>query len=170
MWTSHHITVEAEVPLLGIKDKATLLRRVVRETLNQEGITAPCEVNVLFTDDVGIQEINREQRQIDAPTDVLSFPMWELAPGERPEKAWADPGTGLIALGDIVLNIDRVVLQAHEYGHPLYRELAYLGVHSMLHLLGYDHLDEGAEKARMRSREKTILQILGIPREEEAKA
>lgn len=170
MWTSHRISVEAEVPLLGIKDKAALLRRVIRETLSQEGILSPCEINVLFTDDVGIREINRDQRGIDAPTDVLSFPMWDMSPGVLPEAAWADPGTGLIALGDMVLSIDRVAIQAHEYGHPLRRELAYLAVHSTLHLLGYDHMDEGPEKVRMRSRERAILQILGIPREEETKA
>lgn len=168
MWTTHHITVEAEVSVPAQKEKTELIQSVICKALEEEMVTVPCEINVLFTDDAGIQEINREQRQIDTPTDVLSFPMLELNPGEGlSEHVWADPGSGLTALGDMVLNLDRMKEQAEEYGHSLRRELCYLVVHSVLHLLGYDHLDEGAEKAKMRAREEAILNTLGIDREEE---
>lgn len=167
MWTSHRITIDAEVPVSGAKDKAALIRKVIKVTLLEEGVLVPCEINVLLTKDEGIQEINLEQRGIDAPTDVLSFPMLELAPGEKPEETWKDPGTGLVVLGDMVLNLDRMQEQAKEYGHSMKRELCYLVVHSVLHLLGYDHLDEGEEKAKMRAREEAILETLGIGREEE---
>ncbi len=167
MWTSHRITIDAEVPVSGLKDKAALIRKVIKAVLSEEGILVPCEINVLLTKDEGIREINVEQRGIDAPTDVLSFPMLELTPGDKPEEAWKDPGTGLVALGDMVLNLDRMQEQAKEYGHTMKRELCYLVVHSVLHLLGYDHLDEGEEKAKMRAREEAILETLGIGREEE---
>lgn len=167
MWTSHRITIDAEVPVPGQKEKAAQIRKVIKATLSEEGIASPCEINVLFTDDVGIQEINREQRDIDAPTDVLSFPMLELSPGDKPDEADKDPGTGLIVLGDMVLNLDRMKEQAAEFGHSLERELCYLVVHSVLHLLGYDHLDEGEEKAKMRTREEAILGTVGIGREEQ---
>ena len=91
----------------------------------------------------GIHEINRELRQVDRPTDVLSFPEFELTPGQLPGPEDADPGTGLIPLGDMVLSMERVAAQAREYGHSKRRELSYLVTHSVLHLLGYDHLDEG---------------------------
>ena len=168
MWTTHRMSIETEVAVSGLKAKATLIRKVIRAALEAEGVTIPCEVNILFTDDRGMAEINLEQRGIDAPTDVLSFPMLELSPGQPPQDgAWADPGTGLTPLGDMVLNLDRLAEQARAYGHSDKRELCYLTVHSVLHLLGYDHLDEGAEKARMRSREEAILADLGIPREKE---
>lgn len=167
MWTSHRITIDAEVPVSGLKDKAALIRKVIKAALSEEGVLVPCEINVLLTQDEGIREINVEQRGIDAPTDVLSFPMLELTPGDKPEEAWKDPGTGLVALGDMVVNLDRMQEQAKEYGHSMKRELCYLVVHSVLHLLGYDHLDEGEEKAKMRAREEAILETLGIGREEE---
>lgn len=166
MWTTHRITIDTETPVQGQKALSALIRKGIRMVLDAEGVTVPCEVNVLLTDDTGIQEINKEQRQIDAPTDVLSFPMLELAPGEPlTEDFWADPGTGLTALGDMVLNLDRMKEQATQYGHSDRRELCYLVVHSALHLLGYDHLDEGVDKALMRKREEVILNILGITRE-----
>lgn len=168
MWTTHHITIEADVKIVGQKTKATLIRKMIRGVLEAEGVAVPCEVNVLLTDDAGIQEINKEQRQIDAPTDVLSFPMLELCPNEPlTERVWADPGTGLTVLGDMVLSLDRMRKQAEEYGHSEQRELCYLVVHSALHLLGYDHLDEGPDKALMRKREEIILNKLGITRKDE---
>ena len=166
MWTTHRISIEAEVAVPGLKAKSALIRKVIRAALEAEGVTVPCEINILFTDDEEMAEINLEQRGIDAPTDVLSFPMLELTPGDPPrDDTWADPGTGLTPLGDMVLNLNRMVEQARAYGHSDGRELCYLTVHSVLHLLGYDHLDEGPEKARMRAREETILAGLGIPRE-----
>ena len=126
----------------------------------------PCEVDVLLTDDEGIHQINLEQRGVDAPTDVLSFPMFEFAPGQPPaEGAEIDPETGLLPLGDMVVSMERARAQGEEYGHGTKRELAYLAVHSVLHLLGYDHMDDGPQKARMRAREEAILNQLGITRE-----
>ena len=94
-----------------------------------------------------------------------SFPEFDLTPGEHPDEMDADPGTGLIPLGDMVISMEHVVAQAKEYGHSRQRELAYLVTHSVLHLLGYDHLDEGPQKAQMRAREEAILTELGITRE-----
>ncbi len=141
-----------------------LLRRVITAALNAEGVSVPCEINLLMTDDEGIHAINREQRDVDRPTDVLSFPMFDLQPGDKPAADWADPDTGLVPLGDMVISLERCAEQATEFGHPLKRELAYLCVHSVLHLLGYDHMDEGPMKAQMRAREEAILQTLGITR------
>jgi len=142
-----------------------LLERVIPAALDAEGVTVPCEVDVLFTDDAGIHEINLEQRGVDRPTDVLSFPMFELTPGDKPSAEDADPATGLVPLGDMVLSLERAREQAAEYGHSVEREAAYLAVHSVLHLLGYDHMDEGPMKAQMRQREEAILGALGITRE-----
>lgn len=168
MWKTHRISMEAEVAVPGFKAKSALIRKGIKAALAAEGVTVPCEVNVLFTDDGGMAQINLEQRGIDAPTDVLSFPMLELRPGRPPrDDGWADPGTGLTPLGDMVLNLDRMAEQARDYGHSETRELCYLTVHSVLHLLGYDHLDEGPEKAAMRAREEAVLSDLGIPREPE---
>jgi probable rRNA maturation factor len=121
-------------------------------------------VDVLLTDDEGIHAINLEQRQVDRPTDVLSFPMFDLAPGDKPQPGWADPATGLVPLGDMVISLERCAAQAEEFGHPIERELAYLCVHSILHLLGYDHMDEGPMKRQMREQEEAILEKLGIGR------
>ena len=160
---THKIIIESEVGTL--KEVRTHLRRCIRTALEMEGVPAACEINVLITDDAGIQELNKEQRGIDAPTDVLSFPMFDLIPGELPDAEDADPGTGLIPLGDMVISMEHVTAQAKEYGHSNRRELAYLVTRSVLHLLGYDHLDEGEQKARMRAREEAILSELGIKRD-----
>ena len=160
----HEIIVSADVP--GVDDGLrSFLRRVIRAALDAEGVDVPCEVNVLVTGDRGIHQINLDTRGVDAPTDVLSFPMFDLEPGDKPAQADADPATGLVPLGDMCLSLERAKAQAKEYGHANRRELAYLAVHSVLHLLGYDHLDEGDMKARMRGREEDILAGLGIPRE-----
>ena len=141
-----------------------LLNEVIPAALLAEGVDKPCEINVLLTDDAGIHTINLEQRGVDAPTDVLSFPMFDLKPGDKPSAEDVDPGSHLIPLGDMVLNLDRVKSQGEEYGHGPRRECAYLAVHSVLHLLGYDHMDDGPMKAQMREREETILNKLGIGR------
>ena len=159
----HYLPVTSDVPGVSDEQKA-FLRKVIRETLNAEGVDFPCEIDVRLTNDAVIQEINLEMRDVDQPTDVLSFPVFELQPGERPDKSDADPGTGLVPLGDMVISMERVAAQAKEYGHANRRELAYLAVHSVLHLLGYDHLDEGPMKAQMRAREEAILAGLGITR------
>lgn len=141
------------------------LQRAIAAALAAEEVEAPCIVEVCITDDEGIHTTNREMRGVDRPTDVLSFPMFELAPGDKPRREWADPDTDKVYLGDIMISLERAQAQAEEYGHSLERELCYLAVHSVLHLLGYDHLDEGPMKAQMRTREEEILGGLGIVRE-----
>ena len=160
----HYIPVTADVPGAASQGNCALIRKVIRTALAAEGVDFPCEVDVLLTDDSGIHAINREMRQVDRPTDVLSFPEFDLTPGELPGTQDADPGTGLVPLGDMVISLEHVAVQAKEYGHSNRRELAYLVVHSVLHLLGYDHLDEGPQKAQMRAREEAILGELGITR------
>ena len=163
---NHEILMETEVD--GAEPYAELLRRVIPAALEAEGVGFPCEVDVLFTDDAGIHAINLEQRGVDRPTDVLSFPMFDLTPGVPPalEDVEADPGTGLVPLGDMVISLERARAQGEEFGHGTEREVAYLAVHSVLHLLGYDHLDEGPQKRQMRAREEVILESLGIGRGE----
>lgn len=160
---AHDIIISSELEEDTAQMEA-LLQQVIPAALAAEEVDMPCEVDVLFTDDAGIQAINLAERGVDSPTDVLSFPMLELTPGDKPSPADADPGTGRIPLGDMVLNMDRIRSQGEEYGHGPRREAAYLAVHSVLHLLGYDHMDEGPMKAQMRSREETILAQLGITR------
>ena len=160
---NHEIIIETEVD--GAEEYADLLRQVIPAALEAQRVEVPCEVDVLFTDDEGIHQINLEQRGVDRPTDVLSFPMFDLKPGENPTEENADPGTGLVPLGDMVLSLERAKAQGEEYGHGARREAAYLAVHSVLHLLGYDHMDEGPMKAQMREREEAILGTLGIGRE-----
>lgn len=164
MRKTHYIPITADVPGAANDANCALIRRTIRTALAAEGLTAPCEVDVLLTDDDGIHEINRELRQVDRPTDVLSFPEFELTPGQLPGPEDADPGTGHIPLGDMVLSMERVAAQAREYGHSKRRELSYLVTHSVLHLLGYDHLDEGPMKAQMRAREEAIMALLGLDR------
>lgn len=161
----HLISIRATIPGMDEGIRA-FIKKTIRVALEAEGVTFPCEVNVLLTSDEGIWEINREQRGVDAPTDVLSFPMFDLSPGELPvPEDDADPETDCVPLGDMVISMERVAAQAKEYGHSNRRELSYLTVHSVLHLLGYDHMDEGAEKERMRAREEAILSKLGQARE-----
>ena len=144
------------------------IRTCINAVLKAEGVTAKCEINVLVTDDAGIREINRTSRNIDSATDVLSFPMFELAPGELPADwtEYEDPDTGLVPLGDMCISLERAIAQAKEFGHTTRREVGYLTIHSMLHLLGYDHLDEGPQKRQMRAREETIAsEIPGMGRD-----
>ena len=159
----HYIPITADVP--GISDeKRAFIRKVIRTALAAEGVTFPCEIDVLLTHDAGIHQINLDMRQVDRATDVLSFPEFDLTPGQLPGEEDADPGTGLVPLGDMVISMEHVAAQAREYGHSNRRELAYLVVHSVLHLLGYDHLDEGPMKAQMRGREEAIIAELGLTR------
>ena len=161
----HYIASTADVSGADSKRRCALIRKVIRTALAAEGVDFPCEVDVLLTDDGNIHTINREMREVDRATDVLSFPEFDLAPGELPTEEDADPGTGLVPLGDMVISMEHVAAQAKEYGHSQRRELAYLVTHSVLHLLGYDHLDEGPQKKEMREREEAILAELGITRE-----
>ena len=135
-----------------------IIKTCINETLKAERISVPCEINVLVTNDEGIHIINKTSRDIDRPTDVLSFPMFEFVPGDLPYDwtEFQDPATGLVPLGDMCISLQRAEAQAKEFGHSLRREVGYLTIHSMLHLLGYDHLDEGPMKAQMREREEAI--------------
>ena len=160
---THQILFSSDVDLpAGVEEQ---IETAILAALDAEGVDVPCEIDVLVTDDGGIREVNRDMREVDAPTDVLSFPMFDLTPGDKPSPQDADPESGLVPLGDMCISLERAQAQGEEYGHGLKRELSYLAVHSVLHLLGYDHLDEGPEKARMRAREEGILGKLGITRE-----
>jgi probable rRNA maturation factor len=160
---SHRILIRREKTGLGKELDARLLRFCIRAALAAEGVDTPCEVGVLLTDDEGIRKLNHKFRGKDAPTDVLSFPLQALTPGAfSPDPLEIDPETGRLPLGDIVLSVSRIKDQAEQYGHDVNREMAYLAVHSALHLLGYDHTDEGADKRLMRAREKEIMKRAGL--------
>jgi probable rRNA maturation factor len=135
-----------------------IIKKCIHATLAAEGIEAPCEINVLVTNDRGIHAVNLASRNIDRPTDVLSFPMFQLEPGNPPAdwEEYLDPETELCPLGDMCISLERATAQAKEFGHSTKREVGYLTIHSMLHLLGYDHLDEGEQKKQMREREEAI--------------
>ena len=141
-----------------------IIKKCVETTLAAEGVCVPCEINVLVTNDKGIRAINQACRNIDKATDVLSFPMFQLEAGNPPENwdAFMDPETQMCPLGDMAISFERAVAQAKEFGHSSRREIGYLTIHSMLHLLGYDHLDEGPQKAQMRGREEAIAAM--VPR------
>ena len=160
---THQIILDAEVEVpVGVEER---IESVILAALEAQQVALPCEISVLLTDDEGIHQVNLDMRDVDRPTDVLSFPMFELEPGVPPEdEDYLDPATGLCPLGDMCISLERAAAQAEEFGHSLERELCYLTVHSVLHLLGYDHLDEGPMKAQMREREEAILGALGITR------
>jgi probable rRNA maturation factor len=126
-----------------------LVRNAIEATLAFENVSADCEVSVTFADNEGIRAINREYRQIDAPTDVLSFPLFEESAGKK-------------QLGDIVLSLERCAAQAEEFGHSFERECAFLTVHSTLHLLGYDHVNGEEEEKDMRKRQTAIVENMGF--------
>ena len=137
---------------------AGVIQKSILKVLEAEGMPIGCEINVLVTNDKGIRAINNASRNIDMATDVLSFPMFSMIPGSLPDdwSDYLDPDTKLCPLGDIAISLERAAAQAKEFGHSLRREIGYLTIHSMLHLLGYDHLDEGEQKKKMRQREETI--------------
>ena len=162
----HYIPVTSELPEGVSQHRCAWIRKVIRAALEAEGVDFRCEVDVCITDDEGIRAINQDMRGIDKATDVLSFPVFSLEPGQLPDEEDADPCTGLVPLGDMAISMEHVKAQAKEYGHSQTRELSYLVVHSVLHLLGYDHLDEGEQKRQMRAREEEILASLGVTRGE----
>ena len=134
------------------------ITRCIEEALKAEKVPVPCEINVLVTNDKGIRAINHASRQIDAATDVLSFPMFQFEAGKLPVAwdAFIDPETNMCPLGDMAISLERAIAQSREFGHSVRREIGYLTIHSVLHLLGYDHMDEGEQKAQMRLREESI--------------
>ena len=133
-----------------------LIRRAVRATLACERFDRDAMVSVTFTDNEGIREKNREFRGIDAPTDVLSFPMYDMKNGDMPLDG------EICELGDIVLSLERAAEQAEEFGHSYERECAFLTVHSVLHLLGYDHVNSEEEEAEMRARQRVVMKKIGL--------
>lgn len=157
--TMHEIYISREKKGLGHNNAAKLIKKSVQKALDAEGIDYPCIVSVMLTDNEGIHEVNQQFRGVDRPTDVLSFPLNELEAGTFSLGACeTDPATGAVMLGDMMISLERCAEQGMELGHGFERELCYLTVHSVLHLLGYDHLDEGPMKARMREREKEIME------------
>ncbi len=133
-----------------------LIRKACIATLKLENFENSAEVDVSLVDDKAIKEINNEQRNIDAATDVLSFPLSENGNYD------SNPATGAFMLGDIVISVETALKQAELYGHGIEREIAFLTVHSMLHLLGYDHVNGGLEQAVMREKEEAVLSALGL--------
>ena len=135
-----------------------LVRRAVKGALKYESFPYNAEVSVTFTDNEGIRELNREYRDKDSATDVLSFPMYNFLEGDTP----ADEDTA--ELGDIVLSLERAISQAQELGHSTKREIAFLTVHSVLHLLGYDHETGAEDEKKMFAKQNEIMDVLGIKR------
>ncbi|MBE6751773.1 MAG: rRNA maturation RNase YbeY [Ruminococcaceae bacterium] len=135
-----------------------LVRRCCNAVLLYEEFKEPAEVSVTFVDDERIHSLNKEYRDVDSSTDVLSFPLGENGVYDK------NNDTGALLLGDIVISIPTAVRQAKTYGHSLQREIGFLTVHSMLHLLGYDHVNGGMEEVRMREKEERVLTELGLKR------
>lgn len=146
-----------------------LIKSCIEEVLDYEKFNKASEISVVITDNEGIRKINREYRNIDKETDVLSFPMLEYEEGYYKEgKIDVDfedinPETGNVVLGDIVISLEKAKSQAEEFGHSIQREIAFLTVHSMLHLLGYDH-ERDEDRVIMREKEEEILNRLGLIR------
>ena len=137
-----------------------LVRRCCNAVLTFEEFSDPAEISVTLVNDEQIHELNKMHRNIDRSTDVLSFPLGENGVYDK------NLETGASLLGDIVISVETAVRQAEEYGHTLQREIGFLTVHSMLHLLGYDHVDGGIEAVHMREKEERVLTELGLKRNE----
>ena len=137
-----------------------LMRRCCHAVLELENFQGSAEVDISLVDNQQIREINKEQRNIDMVTDVLSFTLGENGQYDK------NPETGASMLGDVVLSVERAIEQAEQYGHSLQQEIGYLTVHSVLHLLGYDHVDGGLEAVRMREKEEAVMASVGLPRGE----
>ena len=165
------LNFEAEVNVPFDFDVEALAGEVINFTLEHEDFPYEPEVNLTLVDNEGIHAINKEFREIDRPTDVLSFPMLSYENAGDFSKLEDDyddnfnPDTGEIMLGDIVISVEHAVAQANEFGHTFEREMGYLTVHSMLHLLGYDHVNGGLEKTIMREKEEEALGRLGLTRD-----
>ena len=162
----HNIVITGQHHSLSALVLRSHIRRCIMAALEEEGVNCACEINVLITDDDGIRAINSAYRQIDKATDVLSFPMFQLTPGVLPESwdEYRDVETDLVPLGDMAISVERAKQQAREFGHSVKREVGYLTIHSILHLLGYDHVDEGEMKRQMRAREEAIAARLELYR------
>ncbi len=163
------VTIERESDIPLPFSEQEVAEAVISETLDYEDCPYEVQVSIILTNNDEIQQINLEQRGVDAPTDVLSFPMIEYAyPSdftvlEADDMNSFDPDTGELILGDIVISVDKVLEQAEKYGHDIKREYAFLIAHSMLHLFGYDHMDE-VERENMELKQDEILTRLNITR------
>lgn len=164
------ICIEDETEGILTFDYESVIRQAIETSLDDEGCPYEVSVNVLITDDDAIAQINQTYRQIERATDVLSFPMIDyLTPGnfdflETAEaEDYFDPDSGELVLGDIILSADHVLSQARAYGHSPQRELGFLTVHSMLHLFGYDHMEED-ERSIMEERQRVILNKMNLKR------
>lgn len=162
----HRIRITPEAEVAELDSVCELITRCACAALEAEGAPEGCFVDVTIVDGETIREINRENRGKDAVTDVLSFPMLEFFNGEWPEDVEEErsPEDGSLFLGDMILNYDRAVEQAEEYGHSVQRECGFLTVHSMLHLLGYDHERSEDERQLQRKQEEAVLSSLGLLR------
>ena len=154
---AYEVYVSRERKHLGHNNSAALIKKAASLALRTEGVEKAI-ICVMLTDDEGIRRVNREFRGVDRATDVLSFPLNELQPGAfDPAACETDPETGAVLLGDMMISVPRCEEQGRDFGHGYEREIRYLTVHSVLHLLGYDHTDEGKMKKQMRAREKQIM-------------
>lgn len=150
-------------------DYNELINKVVLECLNYEGCPFETEISILLTDDSEIRAINKQFRNIDKPTDVLSFPALEYMKAgdfsniEEAVGEFFNPDSGELILGDIVISVDRAISQAEEYSHSIIREIAFLTAHSMFHLMGYDHINED-ERQELEYRQKAVLDRINITR------
>lgn len=161
--------IENETEIKFPFDYEQVIKDTILAALDYEECPYESEVNVLLTDNAGIREVNKETRNIDKETDVLSFPIAEYETpadfdGLEAQPDVFNPETGEYMLGDIMISLEKVIAQAEEYNHSKKRELAFLVAHSMLHLMGYDHMDD-EERKQMEERQDAVLQSIGITRD-----
>ncbi|WMJ88050.1 rRNA maturation RNase YbeY [Anaerocolumna sp. MB42-C2] len=163
------LNIEYETEIKLDFDYESIIEKVVKKSLDREKCPYEVELNVILTGNQEMKEINKEYRNIDTPTDVLSFPMIDYeTPAdfsglEEEEDNYFNPETGELLLGDIIISVEKVMEQAKQYGHSLKRELAFLTAHSMMHLFGYDHMEE-EERIIMEEKQKNVLDELQIYR------
>lgn len=167
------INIEYETDIKLNLDYEKIIRAVIEQAVDYEKCPYETEVNVILTDNQAIHEVNKEYRQVDRPTDVLSFPMIEYSTPadfdsleedmENCPQDYFNPDTGELILGDIMISVEKVTEQADKYGHSKERELAFLTAHSMMHLFGYDHMEESEAKV-MEAKQSAVLELLGITR------
>ena len=162
---STNIIIENEQESIKADDELLeAIRKTILSCLEYQCFNTPCEVNVTLTDNEKIREINRQFRNIDAATDVLSFPMLDMLEGRLIScEGDVDLDNGLLLLGDLVISLERASSQAIEYGHTFLREIAFLTAHGIFHLMGYDHMDSEQEK-NMFGRQEAVLEKLGFVR------
>lgn len=160
------VYIEDEQTAVALNEQQLeLLQRTAIQCLKDESFSRGCEINILLTDDETIRQINKQHRDIDRPTDVLSFPMADIDNGEiLSDQGDVDMDEGLLLLGDIIISMETALKQSSDYGHSLERELAFLTAHGVFHLLGYDHM-ETQEETNMISKQEAALEKLGLIRE-----